>query len=87
MYNSLANMPGHNAGNLPFMAGGILLVALLFYGLRLWSRFQGKKGDSFGLVENPGRYRIFAILGIIFFFFVIGLVIGDVVEGWLNQEH
>ena len=87
MQKSLADIPNFNAENLPFMAGGILLVAILFYGLRLWSRFHGKKDDSFGLVENPGRHRVFAILGIIFFCFVIGLTISGVMEGCLNQEH
>ena len=76
-------------GTLPFMAGGILFIALLFYGLRLWARFHlqnKRRKDSLGLVQNPGMYRILAVLGILFFCFLMGLVIYDVIAKVLHPE-
>jgi hypothetical protein len=63
----------------------VLVVATLYFGRRWWGRFRKNKTKKPNeMLANPGQYRIFAILGIIFFFFIMGFVIYGILAQILN---
>ena len=63
----------------------VLVVATLYFGQRLWVRSKKyKPKKSTDMLDNPGLYRIYAILGILLGFFVLGLVIYDILTRFLN---
>jgi ABC-type Fe3+ transport system permease subunit len=63
----------------------VLVVATLYFGKRWWGRFRKNKPKKPNeMLANPGHYRIFAILGIIFFFFILGFVIYGILARILN---
>jgi hypothetical protein len=63
----------------------VLVVATLYFGRRWWGRFRKNKPQKPSeILANPEHYRIFAILGIIFFFFIMGFVIYGILARILN---
>jgi len=63
----------------------VLVVAALYFGRRWWGRFRKNKPHKPDeMLPNPGHYRIFAILGIFFFFLVLGFVIYGILVRILN---